>query len=151
MKGLYYTRSAEGEFSVNAWSTAYCIFLPDKNVVLYTNGTMMSRHCSLSSEPRTLEEARALLAGTIPNIEGVSFTEIVPIEMDAEKAQQLIQDITQKNNLEKSIDTTLEKIYQSATQPLHAKQFEEMLAKLPPQEQERIRKRNAYLSNELRK
>ncbi len=121
MEIVYYKRNALSETNMHAGSYARCFFVPAENVLLYReqNGSFGGENYSITYEKEILQEANKIANGIIPDVTGVTFSDIKKFEYEKSRLQKLIKDARLKAELqtkvEAGIEALLKKIQKSKT------------------------------------
>lgn len=118
MKVVHYHRYAKSGFHVHAYSSAEMFYVPDEDLILIReqHGSFGSRTYSLTARAEILEEAKSIAEGSIPNVEGVTFSEIQVFEYERSRLQELIQDMRLKAELETKVESGIEDLLKQAEQ-----------------------------------
>ena len=110
MKVVHYHRHAKSGFHIHAFSSAEMFYVPDEDLMLIReqHGSFGSRTYSLTTRAEILAEAKLIAEGRIPNVEGVTFSEIQAFEYERYRLQELIQNLRLKAELETQVESGIE-------------------------------------------
>lgn len=112
MKIIYYKRTLRSTFHIHAGEVARCFFVPTEKIVVYLaqHGSFGGTSVSFTTEPRMLDEAEALAAGKLFDVENVEFSAVKELEVDNYAIQSLLDDARAKIVLEERVRQSVDKL-----------------------------------------
>ena len=110
MKVVYFERTEISPIHIHAGSYARVFYVPDEDVLLFAerHGTFGGTQFSLTANESSLDEARAIARGEIPNLDGVAYSNIREFDYEDSRLRALIQDARLKAELEPKVQSGIE-------------------------------------------
>lgn len=112
VKIVYYKRAAASPVHIHAGECARCFYVPSEQTVLYTvqHGTFGGDDASFTTEQFMLDEAEEIMVGRLPQVDGVTFSDMKELEFDQYTITSLLDDARAKRALDERVQTGFEKL-----------------------------------------
>ncbi len=111
MKVILYKRHAASGYHIHAFSSADCLFVPDKGAVLYReqHGSFGGKSYSVTFEQHMLDEAKLVASGK--PVEGREITNVRTLDLRDFDIEDLIDQCKRVSSLEDQIRSKMDDIF----------------------------------------
>lgn len=112
VKVVYYKRAAASQVHIHAGEYAQCFYVPSEQTMLYMvqHGTFGGDDVLHTTEKHMLAEAEEIMVGRLPQVDGVTFSDMKELEFDQYTITSLLDDARAKKALDERVRTGFEKL-----------------------------------------